>query len=105
MAPAPSPPAAASGPALDPVAQASVPSSDGARIVAEDVDQRAGVDRIDVLGVERQAAAGEPVGDPAVDRAQPADRGEQPERAAARRLDQPAIGGGERGNVALAARR
>ena len=85
-----------------PSRSASVPSRRGARIVAEDVDQRAGVDRIDMLGVERQAGAGEPVGDPGVDRAQPLDRGEQAERAALGRLDQPRIGAGERGEVALA---
>jgi hypothetical protein len=51
-------------------------------IVAEDVDQRAGIHRIDMLGVKRQAVAGQPVGNPAMDAAQPPDRGEQPERAA-----------------------
>ena len=83
-----------------PSRSASVPSRRGVRIVAEDVDQRAGVDRIDMLGVERQAGAGEPVGDAGVDRLQPLDRGEQAERAALRRLDQPRIGAGERGDVA-----
>ena len=56
----------------------------GVGIVAEDVDQRAGIDRIDMLGVERQAGAGEPVGDPGMDRLQPLDRGEQAQRAALR---------------------
>ena len=64
----------------------------GARIVAEDVDQSAGVDRVDMLGVERKPGPGEPVGDPRVDRLQPLDRGEQaracrppPPRSAAHR--------------------
>ncbi len=89
-----------------PSRRASVPSSGRARVVAEDVDQRAGVDRIDVLGVERQAVAREPVGDAAVHRAQPADRGEQPEHAAVAHASiMRRIGAGERGNVALLARR
>jgi hypothetical protein len=50
-----------------------------------------------MLGVERQPGAGEPVGDPGMDRLQPLDRGEQAERPAIRRLDQPRIGAGERG--------
>ena len=53
---------------VDPVAQRVGAEQRGARIVAEDVDQRAGVDRIDMLGVERQPGAGEPVGDPGMDR-------------------------------------
>jgi hypothetical protein len=48
---------------IDPVAQRIGAEQRGARIVAEDVDQRAGVDRIDMLGVERQPGAGEPVRD------------------------------------------
>src|SRR3546814_19888721 len=58
---------------------------------AEDIDERAGVERVDMLGIERQAGAREPVGDPRVDDAQPPDRAEQPQRAAPRRLDQPAV--------------
>ena len=81
---------------VDAVAQRIGAEQRGARIVAEDVDQRAGIDRIDMLRVERQAVARQPVGDPRMDAAQPPDRGEQPERAAARRDDQPGIGVGER---------
>src|SRR3546814_6762070 len=53
-----------------------------------------------MLRIERQPGPREPVGDPRVDDAQSPDRAEQPQRAAARRLDQPAIGTGERGQVA-----
>ena len=53
---------------VDAVAQRVGAEQGGVRIVAEDVDQRAGVDRIDMLGVERQAVAGEPVGDAGMDR-------------------------------------
>ena len=81
---------------VDAVAQRIGAEQAGARIVAEDVDERAGVDRIDVLGVERKAFTGEAIGDAGVDRLQPLDRGEQPQRAAARRLDQPRIGAGQR---------
>ena len=87
---------------VDAVAQRVGAEQRGVRIVAEDVDQRAGVDRIDMLGEQRQAGAGQPVGDAGVDRLQPLDRGEQAERAAARRLDQPRIGAGQRGDVARA---
>ena len=69
---------------IDAVAQRVGAEQRGARIVAEDVDQRAGVDRIDMLGVERQAFAREPIGDAGMDAAQPPDRGEQAERAALR---------------------
>ena len=54
-----------------------------------------------MLREQRQPGAGKPVGDPRVHRFQPLDRGEQAERAALRRLDQPRIAAGERGNVAL----
>ena len=54
---------------VDAVAQRVGAEQGGARIVAEDVDQRAGVDRVDMLRVERQAGAGEPVGDARMDRA------------------------------------
>ena len=67
---------------VDAVAQRIGAEQRGARVVAEDVDQRAGVDRIDMLGKQRQAVAGEAVGDPRMDRLQPLDRGEQAERAA-----------------------
>ncbi len=70
------------------------------RIVAEDVDQRTGVDRIDMLGVEWEPCAGEMIGDAGIDRLQPRDRGEQAERAAPRRLDQPRIGMGKLGQIA-----
>ncbi len=73
----------------------------GVGIIAEDVDQSAGVDRVNMLGVERQARAGEPVGDAGVDGAQALDRGEQAERAALGRLDQPRISPRERGEIAF----
>src|SRR3546814_12852712 len=41
---------------------------------AEDIDERAGVERVDMLGIERQAGAREPVGDPRVGDAQAPDR-------------------------------
>ncbi len=72
----------------------------GARIVTEDVDQRAGIDRIDVLGIERQPSAREPVGDPRMNHLQALDRGEETERAAACRLDQAGISAGELRHVA-----
>ena len=43
---------------VDTVAQCVGTEQAGARIVAEDVHQRAGVNRIDVLGVKRQPGAG-----------------------------------------------
>jgi hypothetical protein len=52
---------------VHPVAQGIGAEQRGARIVAEDIDQRAGVDRIDMLGIERQPVAGQPVGNPAMD--------------------------------------
>jgi hypothetical protein len=57
-----------------------------------------------MLGVERQPRARQPVGDAGMDGAQAADRGEQAQRAAARRLDQPGIGAGQRGDVAAGCR-
>jgi hypothetical protein len=90
---------------VHPVAQRIGAQQAGVGIVAEDVDQRARVDRVDMLGIERQAKARHPVGDAAMHGAQPADRGEQAQRAAAARLDQPAIGAGQRRNVAAWARR
>ena len=81
---------------VDPVAQRIGAEQRGARVVAENVDQRAGVDRVDMLGEQRQPGARQPVGDPRMDRLQPLDGGEQAERAAARRLDQPRIGAGQR---------
>ena len=50
---------------VDPVAQRIGAEQAGARIVAEDVGQRARIDRIDMLRIERQAGAREAVGDPA----------------------------------------
>ena len=85
---------------VDPVAQRIGAEQRGARIVAEDVDQCPGVDRVDMLGEQRQPGPRQPVGDPRMDRLQPLDRGEQAERAAARRLDQPRIGPGQRRRVA-----
>ena len=55
---------------IDAIAQGIGAEQAGAGIVAENVDQRAGVDRIDMLGVERQSAPRQPVGNPAMDRAQ-----------------------------------
>src|SRR3546814_17977753 len=46
------------------------------------------------------AGAREPIGDARVNDAQPPDRAEQPERAAPRCLDQPAIGSGKRRQLA-----
>src|SRR3546814_10195655 len=60
----------------------------------------ASVDRIDMLGVEREASARETVGDAGVDGLQPLDRGKETQSAAPRRLDQPRIGAGETGYVA-----
>jgi hypothetical protein len=51
---------------VHPVAQRVGAQQRGARIVAEDVDQRARIDRIDMLGIERQPGAGEAVGDAAM---------------------------------------
>ena len=59
----------------------------------EDVDQRRRVDRIDVLGVQRQARRLERSGDLPVDAAKPGNRREQSERAAASRQEQLAVGG------------
>ena len=78
---------------IHPIAQCIGAKQGRARIVTEDIDQCAGVDRIDMLGIERQPGAGEAVRDPAIDRAQAADRGEQPKHAPSGGLDQSAIGG------------
>jgi hypothetical protein len=56
---------------VHPVAQRIGAEQRGARLVAEDIDQRARIDRIDMLRVERQPLAGEPIGDARMDRAQP----------------------------------
>jgi hypothetical protein len=58
-----------------------VPSSDARGVVAEDIDQCAGVDRIDMLRVEREPGAREAVGDAGMDALQPLDGGEEAERA------------------------
>ena len=57
----------------------------------ENIDQRAGVDRVDVLGEEGQAGPCQRVGDAGVDRLQPADCGEQAERPAVGGFDQAAV--------------
>ena len=84
---------------VDAVAQRVRAEEGGVRVVAEDVDQRARVDRVDVLRVERQPLARQAVGDPAVHRAQPSDGGEEAQRAAAAGDDQPRIRVGERAHV------
>jgi len=77
---------------IDAIAQRIGAEQGSAGIIAEDIDERAGIDRIDMLGVERQAIAGEAIGDAGVDGLQPLDRREQAERAAAGGRDQPGIG-------------
>jgi hypothetical protein len=62
---------------VDPIPQGVGAQQAGAGIVAEDIHQRPGVDRIDVLCVERQTLACEPVGDAGMHRAQPLDCSEQ----------------------------
>ena len=47
---------------VHPVAQRIGAEQRGVRIIAEDIDQRARIDRIDMLGVERQPGMGEPIG-------------------------------------------
>ena len=84
---------------IDPVAQGIGAEQRGLGIIAEDIDQRAGVDRIDMLGIERQAGARQPVGNPAMHRAQPPDRGEQAEHAAARCLDESPVSPCQRGET------
>ncbi len=85
---------------IDPIAQGIGAEQRGVWIGAEDVDEGTGVERIDMLGIEREARTREAVGDTGMDDAQPPDRAEQPQRAAARRLDQPAVRPRERGQVA-----
>ena len=82
---------------IDPVAERIGAEQRGVRIGTEDVDEGAGVERIDMLGIERQSGAREAVSDAGVDDAQPADRAEQAERTATRRLDQAAVCAGEAG--------
>ena len=53
---------------VDPVAQRIGAEQRGVRIVAENVDQRAGIDRVDMLGEQRQSGPRQPVGDPGMDR-------------------------------------
>ena len=68
---------------------ASVPSRQAFDVVAENIDQRAGIHRIDVLRKQRQpvvASSGCP--DPLVDGPQAADGREQPDAAPARRQEQ-----------------
>jgi hypothetical protein len=84
---------------VDPVAQRIGAEQRGAQIVAEDIDQGAGVDRVDMLGVERQAGARQPVRDAGMNGAQASDRGEKAQCAAVRSLDQAGISGGQRGDV------
>ena len=71
---------------------------------AEDVDQGRRVHAADMLGVEREAGVLERRRDALVHGAQPADRGEQAERAAARRQEQLAIGRGHLVGVVARAR-
>ncbi len=85
---------------IDPVAQGVGAEQRGTRIVAENVDQRAGVHRIDMLGVERQTRPCQTIGYAGMDRAQPPYSREQAERPTARGLDQPPIGARQCGNVA-----
>jgi hypothetical protein len=85
---------------VDPVAQRIRAEQRGTGIVAKDIHQGAGIDRIDVLGVKRQPLPRQSIGDAGVDRLQPLDGGEQPQRAAVRRLDQPGISAGQSGQIA-----
>ena len=64
---------------VDPVAKRVGAEQRRPRIVAKNVDQRAGVDRVDMLGQQRQPVAREPVSDPRMDSLQPLDGREQPE--------------------------
>ena len=63
---------------IDPIAQGIGAEQAGVRIIAEDIDQRAGIHRIDMLGIEREAITRQTVGNPGVHAAQAADRCEQP---------------------------
>jgi hypothetical protein len=58
----------------NPVAQRVGSEQGGARIIAENVDEGPGVDRIDVLGKQRQSLAREVIGDSRMDRLQSLDR-------------------------------
>ncbi len=64
----------------------------GMLVLAEDVDQGSGVERVSMLGIERQARFLQRRGDAGMDLSQPPDRGEEAERAAARRLEEAQIG-------------
>ena len=44
---------------IHPIAQSISSKQAGARVIAEDIDQRAGVDRVDMLREQRQASARE----------------------------------------------
>ena len=52
-----------------------------------------------MLREQRQPLARQPVRDPGVNRLQPLDRREQPERPALRRLDESRISAGKRGDI------
>ena len=67
---------------VDPVAHRVGAEQAGILLGAEDVDQRRGRHRVDMLGEQQQALALRAPGRCAVHRAQPADRGEEAERAA-----------------------
>ena len=68
---------------IDPVADGVGAEQAGVLLGAEDVHQRTGFQRIDVLGVERQTFVGQGRGKPLIDRPEAPDGGEQAERPAA----------------------
>ena len=69
-------------------------------IVPEDVDQCSGVDRIDMLGLEREPVPREAISNACMDGAQPPDRCKQAKCSSTCRRDQPCIGTGKLRNIA-----
>ena len=85
---------------VDSVAQGVGAEQGGAWVVAENIDQRSRIDRVDVLREQRQSGPRQAVGDPCVHALEARNRGEQTERPAGRGFDQARIGAGERSDVA-----
>ena len=51
---------------IDAIAQGIGTEQTGMRVIAENIDERAGVDRVNMLRVQRQPVARQPVGNPRI---------------------------------------
>ena len=51
---------------IDAIAQGIGTEQTGMRVIAENIDERAGIDRVNMLRVQRQPVARQPVGNPRI---------------------------------------